>query len=77
MAKEAVISVASSSFWFENLRAPKKKRIKLAVGDVRDPPSEFVLLFSGDASRESIAIPNDDMESFLFWYDDVSSGFFF
>ena len=43
MAKEAVISVASSSFWFENLRAPKKKLIKLAVGDVLDPPSEFVL----------------------------------
>ena len=38
------------------LRAPKKKkkRIKLAVGDVRDPPTEFVLLFSGDAIESQL-----------------------
>ena len=59
MAKEAVISVASSSFWFENFarakkKKKKKKRIKLAVGDVRDPPTEFVLLFSGDAIESQL-----------------------
>lgn len=71
MAKEAVISVASSSFpLFDSKICARQKRKKkkekearnwYLVADVRlrDPPTEIVLLFSGDAS-ESIAIPSND-----------------
>jgi hypothetical protein len=73
MAKEAVISVASSSFFIRKFaRAKKKKRKEFLrkncylVGDVRpqDPPTEIVLLFSGDASK-SIATRNDMILSLL------------